>query len=408
MKVTNGHLKKRMKKSINRIGEKERAYIEEVLSHSFRSSKGAVFMTRLEASFSAKFGSRFAISFVNGTATMHAALEAAGIGAGDEVIVPPLTMSSTSLAVLHANATPVFADVDPNTWVIDPDSIAANITPKTKAIITVALYGLSPQMKPIMKLAHQHGLLVIEDNAEAFLSYCDGRMAGTIGDCGSFSFQSSKHMTAGEGGIVITDDEAFAVKIRKAAGLGYTTLGSRKAKITKEEIQNPGFERHDFPGWNYRMSELCCAVALAQLERLDELVQVRVESAKLLEEAIAASGSDLLSPQHVPANCVCSYWTLVCKLDTARVRWEDFRAQFLKFGGHHFYAAWQLTYLEPLFRDALFGARQQFITRKYHRGLCPVAEQLQPQLVQFKTNFWNRSDAEHQADVLLKTLQSFS
>ncbi len=397
-----------MSKSINRIGEKERVYVEEVLNNSFRSSKGAVFMSRLEAAFAHKFGSRFAISFVNGTATMHAALEAAGIGAGDEVIVPPLTMSSTSLAVLHANATPVFADVDPQTWVIDPESIAANITPKTKAIITVALYGLSPQMKPIMDLARKHDLLVIEDNAEAFLSYCDGRLAGTIGHCGSFSFQSSKHMTSGEGGMVVTDDEALAVKIRKAAGLGYTTLGSRKAKITKEEIQNPCFERHDFLGWNYRMPELCCAVALAQLERLDELVQVRVESAMLFEHAVAASGSDLLTPQHIPANCVSSNWTQVCKLASARVPWEDFRARFLKLGGHHFYAAWQLTYLEPLFRNALFGARRQFITRKYHQGICPVAERLQPQLVQFKTNFWDHTDAEQQADILLKTLKSFS
>jgi len=215
-------------------------------------------------------------------------------------------------------------------------------------------------------------------------------------------------MTAGEGGMVVTDDEALAVKIRKAAGLGYTTLSSKKAKITKDEIQNPGFERHNFLGWNYRPPELCCAVALAQLERLDELVSVRVESAKLLAKAVEASASDLLIPQRVPANCVSSFWTLVCKLDTARVRWEEFRARFLKLGGHHFYAAWQLTYLEPLFRDALFGGRRQFITRKYQRGLCPVAEQLQPQLVQFKTNFWNSSEAEQQAEILLKTLHSFN
>src|SRR5436309_2014910 len=103
-----------------RIGAKERAYVSEVLDNAFRSSKGAEFMSRLERAFAAKFGAQFAISFVNGTATMHAALEAAGIGAGDEVIVPPLTMSSTALAVLHANATPVFADVDADTWVIDP------------------------------------------------------------------------------------------------------------------------------------------------------------------------------------------------------------------------------------------------------------------------------------------------
>jgi len=396
-----------MNPSIPRISEKERAYVSEVLGNAFRSSMGAAFMSRLEAEFARRFGARFAISLVNGTATMHAALEAAGIGAGDEVIVPPLTMSSTSLAVLHANATPVFADVDRHTWVIDPKCIEAAITPRTRAIITVALYGLSPQMRPIMELARKRRLLVIEDNAQAFLSYCDGTLAGTIGNCGSFSFQSSKHMTCGEGGMIITNDEEFAVKVRKAAGLGYTTLSSKKAKISKEEIQHPTFERHDFPGWNYRMSELCCAVALAQLERLDELVQTRVQSARLFLEAINASGSSLLIPQRIPENCLSSYWTVVCELDAAQAKWEDFRARFLANGGHKFYAAWQLTYLEPLFRDGLFGARKRFIERKYERGLCPVAEAVQPRLVQFKTNFWRQSDAEAQAEILYKTLKSF-
>jgi perosamine synthetase len=397
-----------MNQPTQRISTRERAYASEVLETAFRSSKGAAFMSRLETEFARRFGSRFAISLVNGTATMHAALEAAGIGAGDEVIVPPLTMSSTSLAVLHANATPVFADVDPDTWVIDPKCIDANITPRTRAIITVALYGLSPQMRPILEMARKHNLLVIEDNAEAFLSYCDGALAGTLGNCGSFSFQSSKHMTSGEGGMIITDDEEYAVRVRKAAGLGYTTLSSKKAKITKEEIQHPDFERHDFLGWNYRMSELCCAVALAQLERLDELVATRVESARLFLEAIKTAGSSLLTPQRVPENCVSSYWTLVCALDTAWVKWEDFRARFLANGGHKFYAAWQLTYLEPLFRDALFGARKRFIERTYKKGLSPVAENVQPRLVQFKTNFWCRAEAEEQAEVLYKTLKSFN
>jgi len=396
-----------MNEPMKRIGELERSYVEEVLANQFRSSKGAVFMTRLERAFADRFGSRFGVSFVNGTATMHAALEAAGIGAGDEVIVPPLTMSSTSLAVIHANATPVFADVDPDTWVIDTDSILANITPRTKAIITVALYGLSPQMAPIMEIAKKYGLLVIEDNAEAFLSYCDGRLAGTIGHCGSFSFQSSKHMTSGEGGMIITDDESLAIRIRKAAGLGYTTLGAKKARITKEEIQSPTFERHDYPGWNYRMPELCCAVALAQLERLDDLVRVRLDASAGFLRAIEASGTNLLVPQYVPNNCVSSQWTLVCKLDISRVSWKDFRGRFLEKGGHQFYAAWQLSYLEPLFREALFGARNQFIHRKYSRGLCPVAESLQPCLVQFKTNFWDAEEGKRQAAILHDTLVSF-
>ena len=153
----------------HRIGTKELIYLQEVLSTEFRSSSGSTFMRRLEKTFAKRFGSTYAISFVNGTATMHAALEAMGIGPGDEVIVPPLTMSATTFAVLQANATPVFADVNLETFQIDPASIEAYITPHTKAIITVALFGLSPDMDPIMALAAKHGLKVIEDNAECFL-----------------------------------------------------------------------------------------------------------------------------------------------------------------------------------------------------------------------------------------------
>lgn len=131
-------------KRLGRLGENELRYVREVLQTEFRSSQGSAMMSRLEELFAKRFGSRFAVSFINGTATMHAALEAWGIGPGDEVIVPPLTMSATTFAVLQANATPVFADVHPNTFLISAESIAQRITPRTKAIITVGLYGLSP------------------------------------------------------------------------------------------------------------------------------------------------------------------------------------------------------------------------------------------------------------------------
>ena len=198
-----------------RIYGNEESYLKEVISYQFRTSKGATMMGRLEAAFAKRFGSKYAIAFVNGTATMHAALEAHGIGPGDEVIVPPLTMSATTFAVLQANATPVFADVDPDTFQISVDSIINNISEKTRAIITVALYGLSPDMDPIIKLAKSKGIFVIEDNAECFLGKYKSRMVGTLGDCASFSFQSSKHLTSGEGGIIITDNLDLAERIRK-------------------------------------------------------------------------------------------------------------------------------------------------------------------------------------------------
>jgi perosamine synthetase len=136
--------------SMERIGELERAYVLEVIDSGFRTSSGGMMTKRLEAAFAERFNSRYAISFVNGTATMHAALVAAGIGPGDEVIVPPLTMASTSFAVLHAGAVPVFADIEPTTWTLDPRKVRELIGPKTCAVIPVALYGMSADMDPLM------------------------------------------------------------------------------------------------------------------------------------------------------------------------------------------------------------------------------------------------------------------
>src|SRR5204862_479167 len=149
----------------------------------------------------------------NGTASMHAALAAAGIGPGDEVIVPPLTMASTAMCVLHAGAIPVFADVHPDTWTLDTRSVAERVTPRTKGIIPVGLYGLPADMDPLMHIAQKHKLFVVEDDAECFLGEYHGRVAGSMGHASSFSFQSSKHMTCGEGGMITTNDEDLATRI---------------------------------------------------------------------------------------------------------------------------------------------------------------------------------------------------
>jgi perosamine synthetase len=392
-----------------RLYGNELKYVQEVLATEFRSSKGSIMSSRLEESFSQRFGSAYALSFVNGTATMHAALEAFGVGPGDEVIVPPLTMSATTFAVLQANATPVFADVNPDTFQISPISIAERITPKTRAIITVALYGLSPDMDPIMELAKRNDLRVIEDNAECFLGLYKGRTVGTMGHCASFSFQSSKHLSSGEGGIITTDDVGLAEQIRKVQSLGYSGVSATKGKITKKDIQDPNYSRHVSMGWNYRMSELCAAVALAQMENIDDLVGRRIEVAKMFGDV--AKDFDWLVPQHVGEEYENSYWTWVARLDNPEVSWHEFRDQFAARGGDGIYAAWKLTYLEPMFQEMKLLGREQFISQenreRYRAGLCPVAEQLAPRLLQFKTNYWDMSVAEQQADVLRKTLQSF-
>src|SRR5438477_12549359 len=149
---------------IQRITARERAYVQEVLDAQFHTSAGSMMSTRLERKFAERFQSKYAISFINGTATMHAALVAAGVGPGDEVIVPPLTMASTSFAVLHAGAVPVFADIDLHSWTLDPRSVEQRVTARTKAVIPVSIYGLSPDMDPLMDICRRNNLFCLEDD----------------------------------------------------------------------------------------------------------------------------------------------------------------------------------------------------------------------------------------------------
>lgn len=399
---------------MKRIGEKEREYVLEVLDGQFRASRSGGMTARLEEAFAGKFNVKYAITHTNGTATLHAALLAVGVGPGDEVIVPPLTMSSTAFAVLEANAVPIFADIDSETFTIDPVEIRKRITPYTKAIIPVSLYGLSPDMDAIMAIAKEYQLAVIEDDAQCFLGYYKGRVVGSIGHLASFSFQNSKHITSGEGGMIITDDKDMAVRVRRFNSLGYACLSESKAKVTKEIVQDPNYDRHACLGFNYRLSELCSAVILAQLERLEELVKKRTESAALYSEAV--KGCDWLVPQKTPKDYIHSYWTYVLKLtDDAGVNWRDFRKKYIEFGGDGIYAAWKLNYLEPAFQNKAFYPKGCPVScphykgrgQKYGAGLCPVAESIQPKLFQFKTNYLDQDAARRKADALAKTIAYF-
>ncbi len=384
---------------IERISDIERSYVNEVLNNQFRTSAGSKMNTRLEKAFSDLYNSKYAITFVNGTATMHTILLAVGIGKGDEVIVPPLTMASTTFAVIQAGAKVIYADVDPETYQIDPTSIRKKITKKTKAIITVALYGLCPEMDELMEVAHENNLFVLEDNAETMMSMYKDKLVGTFGHAASFSFQSSKHLTAGEGGIVITDDENLALAVRRISSLGYSGLSSGKGKITKNDIQSPDYYRHVSPGFNYRMPELCAAVVLGQIERQEELVERRIAVANLFADII--KDVDWLNPQFTPNYCRNTYWTYVVKLNSDDLDWIAFRDKFQEFGGDGIYAPWKLTYQEPFFENLSISNRES-------NPYCPNAEALQTTLLQFKTNYWKWHDAELQADILEKTINYYS
>lgn len=390
---------------MKRFTELERKYINEVIDNEFSTSKNSIFGNRLESAFSKLVGMDYSIAHVNGTATMHTALAALGVKAGDEVIVPPLTMSSTALAVLQNGSIPVFADVDLKTFNISAESIAKMITPKTKAIITVALYGLSPDYEEILLLCKKNGIYLIEDNAECFLSYYKGKMVGSFGDFSSFSFQASKHLTCGEGGMLCTNNELFADKARKFSSLGYAGVSAKQGKITRNDIQDPQYSRHISLGFNYRLSEGNAAITLGQLERADELVNNRIEVAAIFDEVIRES--DLLTKQYTPDDYVNSYWCYSVVLNTNRPEtdWYRFRDEFQKNGGDGFYAAWKLSYFEPLFLNEI--QKLDGVWQTYAKGMCLNAEYLQPRLIQLKTNYWDLNEARVQADILRKTIINF-
>jgi perosamine synthetase len=391
---------------MERISELETKYVLEALSNGFRTSLNGVFNSRLEQTFAEIFHAKYAIGHVNGTATMHTALAALGVKPGDEVIVPALTMSSTALAVLHNNSIPVFADVNMDTFTIDPEAIRHCITEKTKAIITVSLYGLAPNYYEILKICREHGLFLIEDNAQCVLGEYKGKLVGEFGHFASYSFQASKHMTCGEGGILTTNNEKLADNARRFSSLGYAGVSARQGKITRNNIQDPQYDRHVSLGFNYRMSEVNAAVALGQLERLHELVEHRIRVAKLFDEAIR--NTPLLKKQHVPQDCRNSYWaySVMLRTDNPQIDWYEFRKLFQTNGGDGYYAAWKLTYMEPLFSTIV--KKYQGVWQKYKKGLCPNAEYLQPRMIQFKTNYWHINEAEKQAEILQKTSLEFA
>lgn len=392
---------------MKRIGRLEKKYVNEVLNSEFRSSKSANMVSRSEKFFSDYIGTNFAIGFVNGTATLHTALESLGVRAGDEVIVPPLTMAATCLSVLQANATPVFADVDIETWQISPESVRRKITPKTKAIISVALYGGSPDYYELKRAAGN--IPLIEDNAEAVGTTYDGQKIGGFGEFSSYSFQSSKHLTSGEGGMLCTNSMELADNARKIQSLGYKGVSSTQGKISKSEIQNPNYQRHEILGWNYRMPEIVAALVLGQTQRANELVNIRKVIADLFFNEV--NKCDWLKPQSVYPNSTHSYWAFPVLLGRNDISWEIFVERFKLFGGKGVYAAWLLNYSEPLFANRNLLNREEFISqenlKEYKKGLCPNAEFLQPRILAFRTNEWKKKSTHSQVEALAKTIKYF-
>ena len=377
----------------------ERKYIEEVLSSGFGASESGTMNERLERKFAEIHGLKYAITANSGTSTLHVALNSFGVGSGDEVIIPALTVAMCGFSVWQCGATPVYADVLSDTFLIDPIDIEQKITNKTKAIMPVHMYGNMCDMNEIMKIAKKNNLLVVEDCAECQLSTDDkGQIAGTVGDVGSWSFENSKHLTTGDGGIIATDDEELAAKMRKFASVGFKNVNatSGKVRISRDQFQDPNYERHDTLAYNYRFPELCAAVGLAQCERIEEFVKLRIQMAESYLETI--KDSTLFVPQKVQDGYRNSYYTFAARFlgNDYNISWYDFRKKYMEFGGDGIYAAHQLVYNEPCFRDNKIGY-----------GDAPISEKLQKELMLFTTNQRNEDERKTQIMALEETLGYF-
>ena len=242
----------------------ELKYITNCVQTNWISSRGSYILD-----FEKKFGdfchAKYGITTANGTAALHMATVALGIGKGDEVIMPTLTMIATANPVILAGATPVFVDSEPYTWNIDVDAIEAKITPKTKAIMPVHIYGHPVDMDPLLRLAKKYNLFVIEDAAEAHGALYKGKIVGCLGDVGCFSFYTNKVITTGEGGICVTNNDKVAEDLRLLRDLAH----SKEKRYL-----------HYMIGYNYRMTNMQAAVGVAQMEKIDQYIEARRAHAK--------------------------------------------------------------------------------------------------------------------------------
>lgn len=364
----------------NTMGEEEKAAVVKVMESgnlsAFLGRAGTGFLggprvQEIEQLFAKKFGARYGISVNSATTALHTAVAACEIGPGDEVLVTPYTMSATASAILMNNAVPVFVDICEDTYTLNPNEIKKWLTPRTKAIIVTNLFGLPGNVPEIVKIAKQHGLYVIEDNAQAPGATIDGKQAGTIGDLGIFSLNYHKVIHSGEGGIILTDNEKLAYRcqlIRNHGEVAVDDLGDEEAVVL---------------GSNYRMTELHAAVGIEQLKKLDVFLTMRRRLAQQVTDGLA--GIEGLQGVVVPEGYTHSYYVYPIRFD--QTVWGISRAAFASAMKTEGFPLGE-GYVKPLYLLKMYQHKKvynqtqypfSFISdpvQNYQKGICPVVEVL--------------------------------
>jgi dTDP-4-amino-4,6-dideoxygalactose transaminase len=363
------------------IGEEEKRAVMEVLDSKVLSDfygspgdrcLGGKKVKELDRRWAEYFGCRYAISMNSATSCLFAAVAALGIGPGDEVIVAPLTMSASVVCVLGCNAIPVFADLEPNLFCIDPIAVEKLVTPRTKAIVAVDLFGQPANLAHLREIATRHNLTIIEDCAQAPGATFNGHYAGTLGDIGVFSLNCHKAIQCGEGGIAVTNSEDLALRLQ---------LIRNHAEAVVEGLGYPDLA--NMIGQNYRLTEIQAAIALEQLPKLQGITQYKRDMAALLDEQL--SEFPFLTTPTTRANCSHVYYLYVLKYDAAVLGIH--RNTFVKALNAEGYNA-SFGYVKPIYLLPLFQQKTAYAggcpftctdagrNVTYPRGLCPISEQL--------------------------------
>lgn len=322
-----------------------------------------------EKAWAERFGCRHAVAMNSNTSGLVAAMGAIGISPGDEVIVPPMSMSATVMAPLAYGGIPVFADVDPTTCCLDPKEVRKNITPRTKAILVVNMFGHIAPLAELRALADEHGLFLVEDNAQAPLGMENGRLAGTIGHIGVFSLNYHKHFHTGEGGVCVTDRDDLALRLRLIRNHAENCV--ENAGVT--DITN-------MVGFNLRMTELCAAIGEEQLKKADALVSEREHVALRLNEGLDGLEGITVPRQRAGARPVYYMYQMRYDPAVAGVSREAFAEALAAEGFPTFLGYVKPLYMLPAFQKRIAIGRDGWpftlTERKYGKGLCPVAERL--------------------------------
>jgi perosamine synthetase len=362
---------------------------------------GGPAVLKLESAFRKKFKVKHAVSFNSATTALHGAIVALGIGPGDEVIVPPYTMSASATAILMNGAVPIFADIDERTFCLDPQSVRKRITKNTKAIMVVNLLGQAADFGELLKIRREYNLKIIEDNAQSPGAIWRGKYTGTIGDIGVFSFNVHKTIQAGEGGVLVTNSESYALRAQLSRNHGESVVGGM-----------PEYDERPIFGSNYRMTEIVAAISEVQLSRLDFFNKKRLALVDYLTKSLK-NIPGLILPFIPPENHHVFY-VYPIKIDQKKLGISrDRLVEAMTAEGFPM----RKGYVEPLYLLPIFQSKKAFNNTHfpfkseyydgkpdYSKGICPVVERLEERELTF-TNICQYPHTTAHVDLFVRALK---